>query len=131
MEQFNVQGKGTNLAVAVNQFTGNLGEFLSSTKTIYELQNTELQNTELQNTELQNTELQNTELQNTDRVVNINNFRLCVHDDYRTNRRNVICHSDKLQLYMTSNNLSGPPPVHWRNNPDFDDIKIIRVDGYY
>ena len=72
-----------------------------------------------------------------DRIVEINGFILPITQDYRLTRRNVKCYSDKLQTYITSNNLS---KSNYQDvfkitkliyNNTFDDIHIISVDGYY
>lgn len=72
-----------------------------------------------------------------DRVVEINGFELISCDDYRPNRRNVICHSYMLELYMALNRL--PNDVverntlisHLINNNTLIDINVIKVKGYY
>lgn len=72
-----------------------------------------------------------------DRIVEINGFELINCDNYKPNRRNVICYSDILQLYITSNKL--PNDYVERNTIISDlinkniliDIKVIKVKGYY
>lgn len=73
---------------------------------------------------------------NNDRIVEINDITLYVRDDYRLNRRNVICYSNKLQLYMTLHKLRNV--IEDRiiignliNKNIFDDIKVIKVKGYF
>lgn len=83
----------------------------------------------------------------TDRIIEINGYKLIVHDDCRLNRRNVVCHSDKLDLYIKLNNIptdkvkfnnkitigeliNRSNPIH-KDGYLFDDIKLIKVDGYY
>lgn len=74
---------------------------------------------------------------NNDRIVEINGFELFVLDNLRFNRRNVICYSNKLKLYITLNGLRNDNTEHkiiigdLINNNTFDDIKIIKVKGYY
>lgn len=72
-----------------------------------------------------------------DRIVEINGFELISYDDHRPNRRNVICYSNILQLYITLNKL--PNDDVERNTIISDlinknkliDIKVIKVKGYY
>ena len=74
---------------------------------------------------------------NNDRIVEINGFNLFVHEDFRFNRRNVICYSDKLQLYIILNGLRNDNIEHsiliggLINKNTLNDIKIIDVKGYY
>ena len=83
---------------------------------------------------------------NNDRIVEINGFKLIVHDNYRPNRRNVICHSNALQLYITLNRLRNDDIKHTimigqlinknkqlmnKNKNTFIDIEVIEVKGYY
>ena len=51
-------------------------------------------------------------LKNTDRIVEVNGFRMRVHANHRPNRRNVICYSYLLQLYIIFNRLSKDNPSH-------------------
>jgi hypothetical protein len=72
-----------------------------------------------------------------DRIVEINGFRLFVHDDFRTSRRNIKCHSEQLQSYITLNNYSNMNLDHiisvgeLLHENNFNDIKLISVDGFY
>jgi|688.fasta_scaffold224824_1 hypothetical protein len=72
----------------------------------------------------------NKTLLKSDKIIKINGFSLLVINDYQKGRRNVICYSKKLDLYIKSNNLS-------KNNishrilvehllKSYDDVKIIR-----
>lgn len=76
-------------------------------------------------------------LSKTDRIVEINGFNLFGHDDYRIDRRNVICYSNKLQAYITLNKLTNDNSKSINAiadliyNNTFDDIKMIKVAGYY
>jgi hypothetical protein len=75
--------------------------------------------------------------ENNDRIVEINGFELCVHDNFRFDRRNVICYSFKLQLYSMLKGLRKDNYEHSMligdllNNNTFDDNKITAVKGYY
>lgn len=72
-----------------------------------------------------------------DRIVEINGFEIFVHDDHRFNRRNVICYSNKLQLYIMLNRLKNNNAQHsiiiggLLSKNTFDDIKVIGIRGYY
>lgn len=74
---------------------------------------------------------------NNDRIIEINGFELFVHDNLKFNRRNVICYSNKLQLYITLNKLRNDNTEHCIiigdliNKNTFDDIKVIKVKGYF
>ena len=76
-------------------------------------------------------------LLDTDRIVEINGFKLFVHDDYRPNRRNVICYSNTLQIYITLNRLTNKNTEHTIkigdliNNNTLNDIKVVEANGYY
>jgi hypothetical protein len=67
----------------------------------------------------------------------INEFKLCVCQDNRPTRRNVTCHSNKLDLYIKLNNLSKDNVKHsihigyLISKNTFDDITMIKVKGYY
>lgn len=72
-----------------------------------------------------------------DRIVRINGFSFCVHSDYRSYRRNLVCYSNKLESYIKLNNLKKDSSkdasiiAQLINEDIFDDIKIIWVCGYY
>lgn len=76
-------------------------------------------------------------LLDTDRIVGINGFKLFVNDDYRPNRRNVICYSNTLQIYITLNRLTNKIKYTEHtigdliNNNILNDIKVVEVNGYY
>jgi hypothetical protein len=76
-------------------------------------------------------------LLDTDRIVEINGFKLFVNDDYRSNRRNVICYSNTLQIYITLNRLTNKNTNHtikigdFINNNILNDIKVVELNGYY
>jgi hypothetical protein len=79
----------------------------------------------------------NNNIDKNDRIVEINGFKLFVHDNIRLDRRNVICYSNKLQTYITLNNLKNDNRTHVMKIGDliykntFDDIKVITVKGYF
>lgn len=74
---------------------------------------------------------------NNDRIVEINGFALIVHDDHKPNRRNVICYSNLLQLYIILNGLKNDNTEDTIiigdliNENRFIDIEVIKVKGYY
>lgn len=76
-------------------------------------------------------------LEKKDRIVEINGFKLFVHDDHKPNRKNVICYSNSLQLYITSNRLNPDSTEHvirignLISNKTFTDIEVVKVKGYY
>ena len=78
-------------------------------------------------------------LEKNDRIIEINGIRLIVHDNIRTNRRNVICTSKKLERYLQQHNVNKEDfndicrigRIISDNNNMFDYIQIVKVDGYY
>jgi len=74
-------------------------------------------------------------LLDSDRIVEINGCRFIVHDTFSKNRRNVICHSNMLESYIKSNNLSKTNYEHiiliGQMLKNFNDIKVVKIDGYY
>lgn len=72
-----------------------------------------------------------------DRIVEINGYRLMVHQNIDYNRRNVICYSRKMDEYILRHNLTEETIKNkikineFFNENQFDDIVIMKVDGYY
>jgi hypothetical protein len=74
-----------------------------------------------------------------DRIVEINGIKLFIHQDYRINRRNVICNSKKLQDILDTIGFKDIISPTIRNTllsdilyqNKLDDIKLVSVDGFY
>jgi hypothetical protein len=72
-----------------------------------------------------------------DRIVSINGIGLMVTADYTSKRRNVSCYSDKFNEYLLKNNLSKDniddeiKISQDFNRKKFDDIKLVKVEGFY
>lgn len=72
-----------------------------------------------------------------DRIVEINGYKLLCNKNYCSKRRNVICESEKFKKYMEENNINYKQLI--LNNQKsineflhtFDDIKVIKIIGYY
>jgi hypothetical protein len=72
------------------------------------------------------------------RIAEINSFKLTLRDDFRCNRKNVICYSNKLQKYIDTHKLDNNNYEHRRtiahlihHDSYYDDIQVISVKGYY
>ena len=72
------------------------------------------------------------------RIAEINGFGLPLRDDFRSNRKNVICYSNKLQQYIDKNKLDTKNYEHRRtilhlthHDSYYDDNQVISVKGYY
>jgi hypothetical protein len=69
------------------------------------------------------------------RISVINGIPLILREDYRANRKNVICYSKKMQEYIDKNKLNETDnrligSLIYKN-PPYDDIQVLSVDGYY
>ena len=75
----------------------------------------------------------------TDRIVEINGNKIFVHDNYVSNRRNIICHSNKLKNILEEIDFKDVESPYVRHillsdilhQKKLDDIQIISVDGFY
>lgn len=72
-----------------------------------------------------------------DRIVEINGYSLPCNKNYCSNRRNVVCESEKLKKYMEDNNIDYTQ-LFFNNQKSvneflrkFDDIKVIEISGYH
>ena len=73
-----------------------------------------------------------------DRIVEINGIQISVRNDYNSSRRNIICHSNKLEEIIKENNLFINKGHHINEQiliqkllKNLDDIIIIKVKGFY
>lgn len=73
-----------------------------------------------------------------DRMVVINGIRLVVYDDFKSNRRNTICHSNTLAKYIEDNKLEKKDGRSFilqefiqANKDKLDDIEVVGIDGFY
>ena len=71
-------------------------------------------------------------------IAEINSFKLTLRDDHRSNRKNVICYSNKLQQYIDTYKLDNNNYEHRRTIAHlihdisyYNDIQVISVKGYY
>ena len=73
-----------------------------------------------------------------DRMVKINGISLMVHDDFRSNRRNTICHSNTLAKYIEDKKKKKKDGRSFilqefiqANKDKLDDIEVVGIDGFY
>jgi hypothetical protein len=72
-----------------------------------------------------------------DRIVEINYIKLIVTQDFKHNRRNLVCKSNKVNSFIINKNLdikkleNNIMLSNLLQNNYFDDIEIIEVKGYY
>ncbi len=71
------------------------------------------------------------------RIVEINGIKLFVTQDFKHNRKNLICKSNKLNSFIINKNIdikkleNNIMISELLQNNYFDDIEVIEVKGYY